>query len=329
MASKKCLKCNNNITKRSPGLECSRCEKVVHATSECAKITTKQLAALRASDGLEWSCNDCLQSSSRRTSFFIPEDDSEDGTQTGTADINKLMRSFTTEIKKTIKEELEGFQQSLEFIGDQVTNIEEILKNQNSKIKQLENKNMELVNVNKNLELRLSAMEQRLDETEQKSLCTLIEIAGIPSIESSEIKEVTETIAAKLKVGGDTIQNVRQVTGRSENSGYLLVELNTKASRDTWLSAAKSKGLTLGDISLPISKGKEKNRIFVREALTRNLKSLLYQAKQRLKTPNGQFKYVWCKTGKIYVKKNDDSKKVDIIRSTQDIDNLLNVYHKK
>ncbi|KAL4713800.1 hypothetical protein ACJJTC_012317 [Scirpophaga incertulas] len=113
------------------------------------------------------------------------------------------------------------------------------------------------------------------------------------------------------------------VTGRTEKSGYLLVELNNKSVRDQWLSAAKTKEITVGDISLPVPVENATNRVYVREALTRSKKTLLYQAKQRLKALNGPFKYVWCKEGKLYVKKTDNSTKVQIIRSVCDIDLLL------
>lgn len=100
--------------------------------------------------------------------------------------MNKLMKNLTAEIKKVTKEELGSFQDTLEFIGDQVTEIETSLRNQNNKIKLLENKNTELMNSNKNLELRLSAMEQRLEESEQKGLSNLIEIASLPMIPNTE-----------------------------------------------------------------------------------------------------------------------------------------------
>lgn len=68
-------------------------------------------------------------------------------------------------------------------------------------------------------------------------------------------------------------------------------------------------------------------KIYVREAMTRNTKTLLYESKQRLKTPNGHFKYVWCKAGKVYAKVSDDSKDVNVIRSLQDIEPILRKSH--
>ncbi|KAH9639480.1 hypothetical protein HF086_003613 [Spodoptera exigua] len=89
MVLKKYVNCNRNITKKNPGLECSRCEKTVHATNTCAKLSVKQLAALQASDGLEWCCNDCFKNISRRSSFFRP-DDTEEPSETVPFDVQRF-----------------------------------------------------------------------------------------------------------------------------------------------------------------------------------------------------------------------------------------------
>ncbi|KOB62415.1 Uncharacterized protein OBRU01_25088, partial [Operophtera brumata] len=78
MPNKKCVKCKKNITKKGPGIECSRCDKVVHADPACSKLSNKQLNTIRNSPGIEWSCEECLQNLSRRSSFVIPDDDGDD-----------------------------------------------------------------------------------------------------------------------------------------------------------------------------------------------------------------------------------------------------------
>ncbi|CAK1597655.1 unnamed protein product [Parnassius mnemosyne] len=67
----KCEKCNKNITRTRPGVECHRCEKMVHLNTECSGLTTKQRNALRANKNLDWSCSECKNTSSRRTSIII------------------------------------------------------------------------------------------------------------------------------------------------------------------------------------------------------------------------------------------------------------------
>jgi hypothetical protein len=73
----KCDNCSKNITKNKPGIECNRCEKIVHLSNQCSGLTSKQLAALRATENLEWTCHEC-QNSSRRRSIIIPDYDEEE-----------------------------------------------------------------------------------------------------------------------------------------------------------------------------------------------------------------------------------------------------------
>lgn len=320
MVLKKCSTCNKNITKKCPGIECSRCEKCVHATTDCAKISNKQLSALRSTNGLEWSCENCLSNMSKRSSFFIPEEDSDtDEVKSVNIDVKKLLHDITIEMRKTIKEELETFQDSLEFIGEQVSRIEETIKNQNTKIKHLEHKNMELLNHNKNLDIRLSAMEQRLQEMDQKLLSNVLEIAGIPKTQDENVKDLVQSVASKLNADTKDVHEIRRITGRTEKSSYIMVEMNTKVSRDKWLQEAKTRTIQVKDITTNTPPESASARVYVREALTHSMKALLYNAKQKLR---GSFQFVWCKAGKIFAKKDENAKPI-IIYCLQDLDNLV------
>lgn len=320
----KCSTCTKNITKKLPGLECSRCETRVHATIECAKLTSKQLAALRNTEGLKWSCNHCLGGMTKRTSFFIPEDESESReVQSVALDIKQLLHDISLEIKKTIQEEMEKFETSLNFFGDQVKNIEDILKDQKSKIKHLENANIDLKNQNKNLELRISALEQVQLEQDQKLLLNTLEIAGIPKSHNDDALSLTKTIAESLGTSPDSIQDVRRIKTSTTKPDLLLIEMDTKASREKWLLAVKNKRFTVGSIIPSAPKEDSANPVFIREALTPHLKTVLYEAKKVLKREHN-YEYVWCKSGKIDARKNSESK-VYIIRNVNDINLILNL----
>ncbi|CAB3253844.1 unnamed protein product [Arctia plantaginis] len=326
MVLKKCANCNKNITQKSPGLECSRCNKCVHATATCAKLSNKQLAALRNSDGLEWSCEECLRNMTKRSSFFLPDDseneEERESEKSATFDSQKLLRDISREIRKVVKDELEELTTAINFMNSQISDLEDTVKEQGSTIKVLVNKNSELINKNKNLELRISAMEQRIQEVDQKLLASTLEIAGIPVTPNQNTLDVVKEVAAKLKVNPQQLVNVRRVPRRRKEQpdGPIIVELQSKGDRDQWLSSAKKNEILTGNILSDLPTEKATRRVYVRAALTHYSKTLLYNAKQRL---NGTFKYIWCKEGKIYAKKGEESERVFIIRAESDIDSLL------
>ncbi|CAG4986934.1 unnamed protein product [Colias eurytheme] len=326
MVVKKCSTCLKNVTRKLPGLECSRCSKIVHATPECAKLSNKQLITLRASNSLEWSCENCLKNISNRSSFFTPEEESEDedngdeNPKLVSVDIKKLLHDISQEIKKSIREQLEDFQRALTFATDEVADMGVKLESQETKIKKLENRNMELCNQNKNLELRVAALEQHIQNTEQKNLCNALEIAGIPKLPEENLKSIATSIANKLDIKVTDIESLRRLPGRNEKPGQIFVELKSPEMRDQWVAAAKSKEIFVKDLKLPTcTASTAAERIYIREALTSNMKTVLYNAKHKLR---GTYKYVWLKRGRIYAKKADGDK-AHIIRSVADIESLL------
>ncbi|KAM3958009.1 uncharacterized protein ACR2FA_005327 [Aphomia sociella] len=325
MVIKKCVICNKNVTKKVPGLECSRCAKIVHADPACSKLSNKQINTLRNSSGIEWSCGDCQKNISRRSSFLIPDDGEDDNSETDyvadlnqTFDVKKLVQDISRELKKTLREEIGGLENSLEYMSEQLTAMEQSIKKQDSRIKELENKNQDLQNKNKNLELRVSVLEQGVKDFEQKALASCLEIAGLPEVQSGEIGKVVEKIASKLNLDYTEIQSSHRLPGTKEKPGAIIVELKSKMAQKYWVEAAREKCLTVGLLIPDASKRTIDNRVYVREALTKHLKSLLYNAKAKL---NKSCQFVWCKDGKVCARKNPNSK-IYYIRSMFDIDQV-------
>lgn len=328
MAPKKCTTCNKSITLKSPALICSRCNKTVHSTPGCSKLTNKQLAALRNSDGLEWSCEECLSNASRRSSYFVTAEDSSDeeegqkGHSCTALNETKLIANISRETQRIIKAEIGDLTTAVAHMNGQMADLEDIVRKQEGTIKSLVNKNIELLNKNKNLELRVTALEQHINEVDQKMLSGTLEIAGIPETPNQDVKEVVNKLAEKLEVNSVDIVAARRLQKPKDRPqpGHIVVEVRSSAVRTEWINSAKNMELTAGSILSTLPKDQTTRRVFIREALTHRTKVLLYNAQQKLKDT---YKYVWCKAGIIYVKKTDDKSRPHIIRSMADVDGLL------
>lgn len=328
MVFKKCVKCKKNITKKNPAVECSRCSKILHADNVCSKLTNKQITAIRSSPGIEWCCDDCLKNTSRRSSFLIPEDEGdEDESETEfivspqTIDTNKLAQDISREIKKTFKEELRNLETSLEFLSEQISSMEQTVKNQDSKIKDLEHKNNDLLNRNKNLNLRVAALEQGLHQLEQKNLSSSIEINGIPEIPIKDINKIIGEIGSKLDLDKQDIRSVQRLPGSKTKPGVILLEMKSREAQEKWINSGKEKCPTVGSLLPEVSKENATQRVYIREALTKHTKTLLFNAKNLL---SKSFQYVWYKNGKVCVRKSGNSK-IYYIRSIDDINELIKI----
>lgn len=325
MVLKKCFKCKKSITKKAPGLECSRCDTTVHAFTTCTKLSNKQLNTLRNSPGIEWSCEECLKNVSRRSSFLIPVDDDDDEDSEPLPslqplDTRKLVQDISREMKKTFKEEIRSLEASLEFLSDQISTMEQSLKAQDGAIKVLESKNQDLLNKNRNLELRVSVLEQEINNQEQKSLSCSLEIAGLPDTSPKDIPNILEIIAEKLELSNDDIQSSSRLPGSKDKPGPILVEMKSKTVRNRWIEVSKARALTAGTLIPNVPQETAGNRVYFREALTKANKTLLYTAKSTL---GKYFQFIWCKDGKVCIRKTSNAK-IFYIRSIQDINRIQN-----
>lgn len=296
--SSKCDSCNKNLTKTKPGIECHRCEKTVHLTTVCAGLTNKQITALRATDNLEWTCQDCQEQSPKRRSIIIPDNDEDEDdrneSQHVNIDIKQLLRDISKEMEKAIKKEMKDVTQSLQFHSDK---MDELIKNTETMqrtITGLQKKNTELTNRNNNLEVRVGALEQLIQETEQRKLSKCIEIHNLPSLEGENIDELVGKIAKKTNLATGDIQLAKRLPGKNDRPGPVHVELKTEQLQTSWLVAAKSNTsrITVLDILPEAPVSKTSANIFICEALTPFNKHLLWYAKQELKDV---YRYIWVK----------------------------------
>lgn len=272
--SSKCDSCNKNLTKTKPGIECHRCEKTVHLTTVCAGLTNKQITALRATDNLEWTCQDCQEQSPKRRSIIIPDNDEDEDdrneSQHVNIDIKQLLRDISKEMEKAIKKEMKDVTQSLQFHSDK---MDELIKNTETMqrtITGLQKKNTELTNRNNNLEVRVGALEQLIQETEQRKLSKCIEIHNLPSLEGENIDELVGKIAKKTNLATGDIQLAKRLPGKNDRPGPVHVELKTEQLQTSWLVAAKSNTsrITVLDILPEAPVSKTSANIFICEALT-------------------------------------------------------------
>lgn len=325
----KCDKCNRNVTKTKPGVECSKCEKLVHLTSECSGLTTKQRAALRSNEGLEWTCEECLQLSPRRRSIVVPDEDIESDKEDEAApmrsaltDYKRLMNDISIEMEKAMKRELKDLTKAFQFHTEKMDEILENIETFKATTQELRRKNIELTNKNNELELRVGVLEQRIEDIEQRELCNSIEIANIPHDHGAENVEIVKNIAKKIGVPHDepVKLDISSQPGNKERPGKILLKYDSEYLPNKWLESAKSNKVTVGDVIPEVPDHIAKDSIiYIREVLTPYKKTLLWKAKQQLKA---SFKFIWCKKGIIRVKKGDVGKPT-IIRSELDIKKLL------
>lgn len=320
---RKCDKCNKQITKAKPGVECNRCEKIVHITTECSGLTSKQQSAIRAAENLEWTCKECHKDSPKRRSIVFPGDEEDDDEgNSANIDIKQLLKDISKEMEKTLKRELKDINESLQYHSDKMDEVLLSLASCEETIKDLKKKNTELANKNNNLETRVGALEQHLREMEQRQLCKHIEVHNVPITEDEDALKIAGHLATTLKVKHGDVEQAKRLPGKRDRPGPIQIQLKDEGKQNEWLTAYKTNKatmITVADLIPGAPAPTAHNAVYINESLTPYNKHLLWFAKQELKS---KYKFVWVKKGVIRARKEGQEEKFLIIRSTEDVKKL-------
>lgn len=317
----KCVKCTKLVSKKNPGIQCSKCSKWSHAA--CVSLSAERLN-IYAAEEVEWKCHTCVAGTkNKRVSVILPEAEEENNTdnEQGQTPMDSNDRQlFLKEIRREIREFMqEELKRTLQFYSDKIDDYEETVEVFKEKVKLIENQNKDLNNKYSNMKLKCDLMEQKINTMEQSQLENLLEINGIETNEEN-LEKIVQKVSEKLEQNAkDIIKVYKKVnkapSAKKRNESTLVVTLRD-GCRDQWLQSSKSKTLTPQDIGL----GGER-KIYMREALTPATAFLLWKTKTELKGED-RFKFVWCKRGTVLIRKSENEKTY-VIRSVNDIEKWL------
>lgn len=317
----KCAKCSKVLNKKSPGLQCGKCIKWFHAI--CVSISTEQLNSLSSNDSVDWKCNNCnAGAKTKRISYILPDEEGDDDTETTSASATsmtqQMLHQIRVEVQNIIKTEL---QRTLQFYSDKIDDYENKLRNYEKQLKVLDNQCYDLKNNVKNMNLKYSVLENKLNLMEQQQLSNQLEICGIKEKENEKTEEVVKNVAKMIDQNPDDVVKVYRRKNRlpaaakkKESPASITVVLK-EGSRDLWLEAAKKTTI------LPTYVGSQGDgKVYLRESITPATAHLLWKTKEMLR---GEYNYIWCKRGTVLVRKQEKDK-VITIRSLQELESIKN-----
>lgn len=233
------------------------------------------------------------------------------------AEVNEKL-AIVFNMKKT----LESMSNDISFYAEKYQELMEEKEKTDKKIKALEHKNVHLETSNKALEERITYLE--IKEKERN-----VEIIGLEEEGKEKLDNTINVLANKLGMDTKTICEIKRVGEEKRNSAAgeqqrknkprpVIVTMTTRNARDQWLATRKTVRLSNNDL---FEHG-NKDRIYINEDLTKNMRNLFWTAKIELKP---LYKYIWTQAGKVLIKKDDPKDtKIRAIRTLSDIDKYAN-----
>lgn len=339
----KCGACGKFLS-TTDGVRCSKCTSLYHLG--CAGLSDG--GQLRKS----WMCSTCNKEHSKLKKNETPlrghstDVPSDNRTSTPLENILPQNRSapaaeegpdLAVEIK-LFREELRATRSEIQELRREISNMSSSIRLCNERMDHLETRvdTLEKCVEERNgcdcgsLENTITQLKLELIDRDQQLLANDVDIAGIPESKGEGLAHVVLSIAKKLGVAMEerdivSAERVGPVRGFVEGEPSprprtIAVRLVRRVIRDDLLRQARvRRGATTADLGVSGSA----RPFYVNERLSRMNRYLFMKARETGARLN--FKYVWSRDGKIYVRK-DDGKIKQRLRSENDFGRVFGTF---
>lgn len=353
-----CVGCKSPIPTRE-FMVCQDCKSKYDLP--CTNLSPKRFKKLSQDAKLKWKCFECKIRLPKHDNTNTPvraitsskmDDDHELEDQDCNVTLRKTRTDHITEekfreiwkgemmkeiqimieaaITKTVSNQLAaitnqcvGFQETITFISGQYEDLKKLLCTTNLELKSVKEENNTLKENLCLLTARVKSLEDENIKQQQWVRLQNVEITGIPENANENTVAIVQKISQHIGVHieqsdlefAHRVQPRRAVSAVSARP--IIVRLRQRAIKDQIVAAArKYRNLNTRDMGI----GGEINNIYINEHLTKDNKMLLSSCKQKAKEVN--FKYIWTKNCRIFVRKNESSPPIPII-SMQDLSKII------
>ncbi|KAL4709602.1 hypothetical protein ACJJTC_007333 [Scirpophaga incertulas] len=240
--------------------------------------------------------------------------------------LNSFKVSILKEFEQRTKELVENFNQISEAIKvfeQQQENLSTDLKSNSERINVLEAENISLKDT-------VIDLQSRIDRIEQHSRASNLEIQNVPEHKSENIYAIVKQIAAvtSYRLQETDLQlctRTAKINTKSERPRSIVVKFTSQRTRDNFLAATlqfnrKNKATAEKLNTSLLGIGGDRKPVFVVEHLSPVQKAL--HAAARFKARELNYKFVWIRGGKIFMRKTESSE-YKLIKNTQDLSNLI------
>ncbi|CAK1599947.1 unnamed protein product [Parnassius mnemosyne] len=313
----RCLECKSKIPKKdntnTPIRPSHQTESAVLDNADNLNVTLRKKSDLAFDYITEKKLKDVLEAERQELRIVIQ------------SSLKELSDQLTT-----IKNQCSGYQESSMFISGQyedfrkeLVELKKLLATTTSELKCIREENKSLKNSVTAQAARIKALEDENLRQQQWTRMQNIEITGIPENKAEDTKQIVLKLSQHIgaPIQQTDIDFAHRVQPRRAVSAArarpIVVHLRQRAVKDKVIAAGrKYRTLNAKDLGM----GDETNRVYINEHLTKENKILLNTCKQKAKEIN--YKFVWTKNCRIFVRKDEASPPIPISSST-DISKIM------
>uniref|UniRef100_A0A8D9B304 FP protein C-terminal domain-containing protein n=1 Tax=Cacopsylla melanoneura TaxID=428564 RepID=A0A8D9B304_9HEMI len=230
-------------------------------------------------------------------------------------EMKKLSKEFGS-MKKDMKKDMKDFEKTLEFNSGKLDDLMDKMSQMQRTMNEMKDKQEKMETENRELKKRVKDLETSNEDLEQYSRIRNLQLDGLPKANEEDLEEMVKEMGKKVGmiIKNEDIDAIHRIPTRSTtNVEPVIVQFTTRKMRDTLLKKTKETRINTTDIKIS---GPQKP-IFINEHLAPKRKQLLMQAKVKKNDKN--YKFLWTKGGKIFVRKSESSRVIPI-RTLDDLE---------
>lgn len=293
-----CSGCMTELPKDGDHVTCSSCKNSYHY--QCSGLQKSKWKAKTQKKKEEWECINC-KSSGRTLSQSAEEEATEDLTYNSIKDLLETMFSKQEKV----------FSERLDKITGVLTELEGRMDSVMDKVIKLEEEG-------KHLRKELDELKLSMELEKQYGRSKNLIITSIPEHKGEDLYKTVTDMLKKMDISLARSEFTAHRLPSRNKPANIILQCCTRATRDNIVNKArkmKPKVSTLG-----LGGGEVDRSVFFNDHLTPYFVGLMSKARQ-LKISKG-YKYLWLNGSRIMMRKNEQSKSVQIIKES-DLEKVL------
>jgi archaellum component FlaC len=352
-----CQACTDEIRTSEDHLECVKCHEIYHAS--CLNIGSEDITSIVITNWFCPLCmmkqpkgdnSECLARPSTPTTLaecsfnvtrrkthnkldiaaannrvntreFIRRSDLHDLLK---EEMKNVLNSINLEMRANFNkfaEQFDSFKTSIEYMSDKFDKISDDVSRQQQELTSIKKENS-------TLRAEVNTLTNKVNLLDQLSRSSALEIQCVPEKKGENVLQLVKQLgrAVKCNITDQDISycsRVAKINPSSARPRTIIAKFNLPRTRDNVLSAVTRHNkenpqdkLNTHDMGF---NGEKKSPVFVIENLSHENKQLHAAARQRCKELN--YRFVWVRGGRVFVRKNETSEAV-FIRDTSILDRL-------
>lgn len=225
--------------------------------------------------------------------------------------MNETIVSSINQELEPLKKEMQGIRDSISFMNEKFEDIKKEQQSSHESVKKLELENIEL-------KTTIQQISERLVNLEQQSRSNNLEVQCVPENKSENVYTILTQLSrvVNYEINDKDILHCTRIAKTNPSSTRprsIVVQLASPRMRDQLLSAVVNYNRINPQEKLNSSHlgyAGPKSPVYVVEHLSPNNKAL--HAAARLKAKEMNYKYVWVRNGRIFVRKNEGDELIQI-----------------